>query len=142
MAQIKQYDPITAAIRSKLIGDTRMTVSNIYPVYLSFIENATYPCLTICRDYGMTVKNRTGYQTVYYYIHGWFRPSTTAANAPVSQAAALMNLTIDILDIDKVSDFASIRLIDSVCPLYEKDTRTTYFMTRYKIVVSKNIMYV
>lgn len=153
---IKDYEAVTAIIRSALLSDERLVAwdrwtggaPSIYPAYLDFTVNGTFPCITIHRDYGRTLKNRTGYQDLYYYIHGWFKsPSdTTSDYNPVSDCIYLAQLIIDILDVtpDKprqIPQFAMCRLVDSVFPIYEKDTRTTYFMTRWLIKANKSIAY-
>ena len=106
MPTIKTYDPIIAILRSKLLADNELSTwsgwtnagaPDIYPAYLSFVENANYPSLTICREDGITLKNRTGYQSLTYYIHGWFKQSDSAiiADNPVDDAGFLLNKVIE-----------------------------------------------
>lgn len=154
--EINKFDPIAAIIRTYLLMDGRILSwdgwnvkgkPDIYPRYISFIENAKFPCLTICRDYGMTDQNRTGYQRLFYYIHGWLKPpDATRSYSDVDEAAYLMQLITDILDTDRIrgnqiKEFAMCRLMDSICPAFNKESRTTYFMTRWRITASKNLMY-
>jgi len=157
MPTIKTYDPIIAILRSKLLADNELSTwsgwtnagaPDIYPSYLSFVENANYPSLTICREDGITLKNRTGYQSLTYYIHGWFKQSNSAtiADNPVDDAGFLLNKVIDILDVhpiygQRIPEFAMCRLKNSKCPLYDEETRTTYFMSEWLIKANKNLMY-
>ena len=98
---------------SKLLADNELSTwagwtnagaPDIYPAYLSFVESANYPSLTICREDVITLKNRTGYQSLTYYIHGWFKQpdSATIAGNPVDDAGFLLNKVIDILDVHPI----------------------------------------
>lgn len=153
---IKQYDPIIAVIRAHLLSNSELTAwerwttagePDIYPGYISFVDGGNYPAITITRDYGMVLRNRTGHSEFHYYIHGWFKPSTDeTATSPVSDAAYLMNLVVESLSDSpvfgkKVTEFDMCRLFDSRCPCYDKETRTTFFMTDWRIKASNNLMY-
>lgn len=152
---ITKFDPIVAVIRSHLLSDDRFLAwdkwqggnPEVYPRYITFAENADFPCITICRDYGMTDQNRTGYQRMFYYVHGWLKsPEGESAYSEVDNAAYLMQLVTDILDTDcirgnQIKEFAMCRLMDSICPAFNKESRTTYFMTRWRIVASKKLTY-
>ncbi|WP_196607430.1 hypothetical protein [Pectinatus frisingensis] len=153
---MKQYDVITAILRSYLINDSNILAwdgwttagqPDIYPAYITYYDNPNYPAITICRDYGLTDKQRTGYQELRYYVHGWFKPQsaddTRAFNT--NDCAALYNMVVNALDVSpifgyKIKEFAMCRMIDSQLPLYESDTRTTYFMTQWLIKANKNLM--
>lgn len=156
--QIKNYDPIIAILRSTLLANIDLTTwqywttsgkPDIYPAHISFYTNPNYPALTICCEDGQTLKNRSGYQELTYYIHGWFKPSTTNItdiSAP-SKAANLLNIVVDTLDVhpifgQRIPQFAMCRLVDSRCPVYDEQTRTTFFMSQWLIKANKNLMYV
>jgi hypothetical protein len=154
---IKNYDPVIAIIRSKLLANSGLTSwsgwtntgsPDIYPAYISFISNGNYPALTVCREEGETFKNRTGYQGLRYYIHGWFKQSedSTTADSAVDDAAFMLNTVVDILDVhpilgQQVPQFAMCRLVNSKCPVYDDVTRTTFFMTEWLIKANKNLIY-
>lgn len=154
---MKQYDAITDILRSYLIQDSNIlawdgwTVAgtpDIYPAYITSYDNPNCPSLTICRDTGRTDKQRTGYQTLKYYIHGWFKPMSADATRAfsVDDCSALYNMVVNALDVSpiygwKIKEFAMCRMIDSQVPLYYEATRTTYFMTQWLIKANKNLMY-
>lgn len=156
---IKQYDPIIAIIRIHLLANTELasfiavwtdqttgaTGQAIYPAYLDPAENPVFPALTICQDFNQTLKNRTGYEENRYYIHGWIKPDDGSTGSP-DDAAYLHNMVVATLDVDpifgqKVPEFAMCRKVGGKCPLYEPDTRTTYFMTEWLIKASKSLVY-
>lgn len=153
---IKQYDPIIAILRSQLLANSELasfigtwsingyTGNAIYPAYIDSVSNPVYPAITIYREFSRTLKNRTGYEELRYYIHGWIKPEDGSA-AP-DDAAYLHNLIIATLDTDpifgcKVPEFAMCRKVNSKCPLYDTDTRTTYFMTEWLIQANKSLIY-
>ena len=148
---MKQYDPVTAILRNYLINDSNILAwsgwttagsPDIYPAYISDVDNPNYPALTICRDYTHTDKERTGYQELRYYIHGWFKQGTTNTYT-VDDVAALNNMVVNVLDVGfrfKIKEFAVCRQIDGKCPLTDLNTRTTYFMTQWLIKANKNLM--
>lgn len=53
---ITKFDPIVAVIRSHLLSDDRFLAwdkwqggnPEVYPRYITFAENADFPCITIC----------------------------------------------------------------------------------------------
>jgi len=149
--QIKQYDPIIAILRSKLLANVELASfigQEIYPAYIDSVDNPIYPAITICQESNRTLKNRTGYEENRYYIHGWIKPKDDGnISDPSSDAAYLHNMIVSILDVDpilgnRVPEFAMCRKVNGKYPLYEKDTRTTYFMTEWLIQASKSLMYV
>lgn len=151
---IKQYDPIIAILRSQLLTNTELasfigtwssngyTGHAVYPQYINSVQNPVFPALTICQEYNLTLKNRTGYEQSRYYIHGWVKPGQDPAP---DDAAYLHNLVVSILDVNpltgfQVPEFAVCRKLDGRCPLYDKETRTTYFMTEWLIYASKSLI--
>ena len=150
---MKAYDPIIGALVSKLTADESISSwegwsdkndLDIFPAYISFVKNQRYPCITIFRDYGNTIPNGTGFQTLHYYVHGWFQTDASDDQNMSDDAAFLMNMVIHALDdseTNHISEFAMCRMVDSSCPLYDESTRTTYFMTMWKIKASKNLIY-
>jgi hypothetical protein len=151
---IKRYDPIIAILRSHLLANTELasfigewsidgvTGPAIYPEYIDSVVNPVFPAITICQEYNQTLKNRTGYEQNRYYIHGWVKPGQ---NPAPDDAAYLHNLVVSILDVDpvkgkQVPEFALCRKVDGRCPLYDKETRTTFFMTEWLIYASKSLI--
>ncbi|MDF2563680.1 MAG: hypothetical protein K0Q53_75 [Massilibacillus sp.] len=148
---IKAYDPIIEILRNHLLSNSELasfvtyTDSDgnpdqaIYPSYMDEVENPVYPSITICMDNGKTLKNRTGYEEKWYYIHGWSK------NSP-DEVAYLKNLVIDILDYDpirgnKVPEFAMIRNVSPTkCPLYDGTVRTHYMITSWLIHAKKSLI--
>lgn len=146
--EIKQYDPIIAILYAKLSGNAELKgvlgewatgCPAIYPQYIDAVTNPVYPSITICRNRGSTLPNRTGYAKQRYYIHGW-------SKAGPDEVAYMLNLVTDILDIhpiygERIPELASCRKADDSCPLYDKETQTYYFMSDWLIQSKKALMY-
>lgn len=153
--KIKQYDPIVAILRSHLLANKEIAEWEhwtdgeplIYPRYLDFPDNATYPCITIYRDYGIRKKNRTGHEEAHYFIHGWFKQSDNDDGSDiVDDVAYLMNLIIETLNESpllgkQVKELDMCRCVDSRCPCYEAQTRTYFFMTDWRIIFNSSLLY-
>lgn len=152
---LKTYDPIIAILRSHLLANSELasfigtwsdidyTGQAVYPSYINMVSNPVFPALTICQEFSETHKNRTGYGENRYYIHGWIKP--TDGSAAPDEAAYLYNLVVDTLDVDptfgnRIPEFAMCRKINGKLPLYEDETRTTYFMTEWLIKAKKSIV--
>lgn len=145
---IKIYDPIIAVLYAKLVANTDLLAvlgewasdcPSIYPQYIDSVTNPVLPALTICRNRGSTLPNKTGYAKNRYYIHGWSKSGP-------DEVAYMLNLVTDILDVhpiygERVADFANCRKVDESCPLYDKDTQTHYFMSEWLIQAKKSLMY-
>ncbi len=145
--KLKPYDPIIAIIRQKLLDNEAITkwdkwadgVPIISPRYLDLPENATYPCITIYRDYTIRNSNRTGHEEANYFIHGWIKQFDDGEGSDVvDDIAYLMNLVTETLNDSplmgkQVKEFDMCRCVDGRCPCYEAQTRTYFFMTDWKI---------
>jgi hypothetical protein len=155
MKQIAAYDTVIKALRDTLLSNeafcslptwTNAGIPDVYPAFIDSMENPHYPSVTIYRDVGSTLAYHNNAQQAYYYIHGWIKPDATGAYsiAPSSAISQIMNLVIDALDLNpNISPyFAMCRLIDSKSPDYDETTRTTYFMTKWKIKYDKKILYI
>lgn len=155
---IVHYDPYIAILRSRLLTNSELASfvgvwsdysseirgPAIYPTYLDMVQNPVFPAITICREHGQTLKNRTGYGSLRYYIHGWIK--TADGSAAPDDAGYLLNLVEDTLDVDptfgnQIQEFAMCRKVDSRCPLYDQETRTTYFMSEWLIKARKSLVY-
>lgn len=153
--KIKGYDPIVAILRNHLLANKEIVEWGkwvdgeplIYPRYLDFPDNATYPCITIYRDYGIRKKNRTGHSEVHYFIHGWLKQNDDGNGSDiVDDVAYLMNMVIDTLSDSpllgkQVKEFDMCRCVDSRCPCYEAQTRTYFFMTDWRIIYNSSLLY-
>ena len=103
------YDPVIAILRSHLLANDELVNWEgwvdgeplISPRYLDYPDNATYPCLTIYRDYGIRLKNKTGHEEGHYYIHGWLK-SDSEGNDLVDDCSYLMNMVLTTLNDDPV----------------------------------------
>ena len=152
--EVIEYDPIIAILRSHLLANEQLMKwgswtdgeALVLPRYLDYAGDAIYPCITICRDYGIRLKNRTGYEESHYFIHGWMKQSTSenGGTSILDDVAFLMNVVKETLDDDpitgkQVNELAMCRMMDSRCPCYSADTRTYFFMTDWHIVASNNI---
>jgi len=145
---IKPYDPIIAILRNHLLANAELVNfigQSIHPTYINSVANPMYPAITICQEFNRTLKNRTGYEENRYYIHGWIKSDDSTGASP-DDVAYMHNLVVATLDVhpilgNRVPEFAMCRKVYGKCPLYEKETRTTYFMTEWLIQASKSLMY-
>lgn len=150
------YDPVIATLRSHLLANDTLVKWDkwvdgeplISPRYLDYPENATYPCLTIYRDYGIRLKNKTGHEEGHYFIHGWLKqPEDDGDDASiVDDCAYLMNMVVSTLNDDpvlgkQVKEFDMCRMVDSRCPCYEAQSRTHFFMTDWRIIYNSQMMF-
>jgi hypothetical protein len=150
------YDPVIATLRSHLLANDTLVKWDkwvdgeplISPRYLDYPENATYPCLTIYRDYGIRLKNKTGHEEGRYFIHGWLKqPEDDDDGASiVDDCAYLMNMVVSTLNDDpvlgkQVKEFDMCRMVDSRCPCYEAQSRTHFFMTDWRIIYNSQMMF-
>lgn len=150
------YDPVIATLRSHLLANDTLVKWDkwvdgdplISPRYLDYPENATYPCLTIYRDYGIRLKNKTGHEEGHYFIHGWLKqPEDDGDGASiVDDCAYLMNMVVSTLNDDpvlgkQVKEFDMCRMVDSRCPCYEAQTRTYFFMTDWRIIYNSQMIF-
>jgi hypothetical protein len=154
---LKTYDPIIALLRDKLLANPAIAEWDkwvdgepiISPRYLDYPDNATYPCITIYRDYGICLKNRTGHEEGHYFIHGWlkqFDDGEGGSSDVVDDCSYLMNMVISTLSDDRVlgrqvTDVDMCRVVDSRCPCYEAQSRTYFFMTDWRIIYDSMMMY-
>ena len=147
------YDPVIAIMRSHLLANETLVNWDkwvegeplISPRYLDYPENATYPCLTIYRDYGIRLKNKTGHEEGHYYIHGWLKSDDEGGDL-VDDCSYLMNMVISTLSDDpvlgrQVKEFDMCRMVDSRCPCYEAQSRTWFFMTDWRIIYNSQMMF-
>ena len=147
------YDPVIAILRQHLLANDELVNWEgwvdgdplISPRYLDYPDNATYPCLTIYRDYGIRLKNKTGHEEGHYYIHGWLK-SDSEGNDLVDDCSYLMNMVLTTLNDDpvlgkQVKEFAMCRMVDSRCPCYEAQSRTWFFMTDWRIIYDSMLMF-
>ena len=147
------YDPVIATLRSHLLANETLVNWDkwvegeplISPRYLDYPENATYPCLTIYRDYGIRLKNKTGHEEGHYYIHGWLKSDDEGGDL-VDDCSYLMNMVISTLSDDpvlgrQVKEFDMCRMVDSRCPCYEAQSRTHFFMTDWRIIYNSQMMF-
>ena len=147
------YDPVFAIMRSHLLANDELVNWDkwvegeplISPRYLDYPENATYPCLTIYRDYGIRLKNKTGHEEGHYYIHGWLKSDDEGGDL-VDDCSYLMNMVISTLSDDpvlgrQVKEFDMCRMVDSRCPCYEAQSRTWFFMTDWRIIYNSQMMF-
>jgi hypothetical protein len=153
--KLKTYDPIIALIRSKLLANPAIADWDkwvdgepiISPRYLDYPDNATYPCITIYRDYGIRLKNRTGHEEGHYFIHGWLKQTDDEDGSDVvDDCAYLMNAVISTLSEDRVlgspmKEIDMCRVVDSRCPCYEAQSRTYFFMTDWRIIYDSMMMF-
>lgn len=149
---VKNYDSIIAILRNQLLANTELVSfigqwSNngysgtaIYPTYIDAVQNPVYPALTICMDETRTLKNHTGYCQYYYYIHGWIKPNDSTYEGAPDDAAYLYNLVVQTLDLQPIPGLALCRKLNGKCPLYERATRTVYFMTEWLIYASNTLL--
>lgn len=149
------YDPIIALIRSKLLANPAIADWDkwvdgepiISPRYLDYPDNATYPCITIYRDYGIRLKNRTGHEEGHYFIHGWIKQTDEEDGSDVvDDCAFLMNAVLSTLNEDRVlgrqlPEVDMCRCVDSRCPCYEAQSRTYFFMTDWRIKYDSMMMF-
>ena len=148
------YDPIIALLRSHLLANDELVNWDkwkdgeplIYPRYLEEPDNATYPCITIYRDYGIRLKNRTGHEEGHYFIHGWIKAYDEDDSSVVDDCSYLMNMVISTLADDRVlgrqvTEVDMCRVVDSRCPCYEAQSRTYFFMTDWRIIYDSMMMY-
>ena len=152
---LKTYDPIIALLRNKLLANE--TLANwegwvdgepiISPRYLDYPDQATYPCITIYRDYGIRLKNKTGHEEGHYFIHGWLKQYDDGDGSDVvDDCAYLMNMVISTLSDDRVlgrpiPELDMCRVVDSRCPCYEAQSRTYFFMTDWRIIYDSMMMF-
>jgi hypothetical protein len=153
---LKTYDPIIALLRSKLLANE--TLANwegwvdgepiITPRYLDYPDQATYPCITIYRDYGIRLKNKTGHEEGHYFIHGWLKQYDDGGDGSdvVDDCSYLMNMVISTLSDDRVlgrqvPEVDMCRCVDSRCPCYEAQSRTYFFMTDWRIIYDSMMMF-
>lgn len=147
------YDNVIATIRQHLLANDELVNWDkwvegeplISPRYLDYPENATYPCLTIYRDYGIRLKNKTGHEEGHYYIHGWLKSDDEGGDL-VDDCSYLMNMVISTLSDDpvlgrQVKEFDMCRMVDSRCPCYEAQSRTWFFMTDWRIIYNSQMMF-
>ena len=147
------YDRVIAILRSHLLANDELVNWDkwvegeplISPRYLDYPENATYPCLTIYRDYGIRLKNKTGHEEGHYYIHGWLKSDDEGGDL-VDDCSYLMNMVISTLSDDpvlgrQVKEFDMCRMVDSRCPCYEAQSRTWFFMTDWRIIYNSQMMF-
>lgn len=153
--KLLNYDPIIALIRSKLLANPAIADWDkwvdgepiISPRYLDYPDNATYPCITIYRDYGIRLKNRTGHEEGHYFIHGWLKQTVDEDGSDVvDDCAYLMNAVISTLSEDRVlgsqmKEIDMCRVVDSRCPCYEAQSRTYFFMTDWRIIYDSMMMF-
>ena len=150
------YDPVIATLRSHLLANDALVNWEgwvdgeplVSPRYLDEPENATYPCITIYRDYGIRLKNKTGHEEVHYFIHGWLKQSDDEGDGSnvVDDCAYLYNMVVSTLNDDpvlgkQVKEFDMCRMVDSRCPCYEAQTRTYFFMTDWRIIYNSQMMF-
>lgn len=146
------YDPVIAILRNHLLANE--TLANwegwvdgeplISPRYLDFPEQATYPCITIYRDYGIRLKNKTGHEEGHYFIHGWLKQYDTGTDESIGSDVVddcfyLMNMVMTTLSYSptlgrQIKELDMCRMVDSRCPCYEAQTRTYFFMTDWRII--------
>jgi hypothetical protein len=152
---LKTYDPIIALLRTKLLANE--TLANwegwvdgepiITPRYLDYPDQATYPCITIYRDYGIRLKNKTGHEEGHYFIHGWLKQYDDGDGSDVvDDCSYLMNMVISTLSDDRVlgrqvPEVDMCRCVDSRCPCYEAQSRTYFFMTDWRIIYDSMMMF-
>jgi hypothetical protein len=153
---LKTYDPIIALLRNKLLANE--TLANwegwvdgepiITPRYLDYPDQATYPCITIYRDYGIRLKNKTGHEEGHYFIHGWLKQYDDGGDGSdvVDDCSYLMNMVISTLSDDRVlgkqvPEVDMCRCVDSRCPCYEAQSRTYFFMTDWRIIYDSMMMF-
>jgi hypothetical protein len=153
--QLKTYDPIIAILRSHLLANETLVNWEgwqngeplIYPRYLAEPDNATYPCITIYRDYGIRLKNKTGHEEGHYFIHGWLKAyDDNGDSSVVDDCAYLMNLVLSTLSDDRVlgrqvMEVDMCRCVDSRCPCYEAQSRTYFFMSDWRIIYDSMMMF-
>ena len=150
------YDPVIATLRSHLLANDTLVKWDkwvdgeplISPRYLDYPENATYPCLTIYRDYGIRLKNKTGHEEGHYFIHGWLKQPEDDGEGTslVDDCSYLMNMVVSTLNDDpvlgkQVKEFDMCRMVDSRCPCYEAQSRTHFFMTDWRIIYNSQMMF-
>jgi len=134
---IKNYDPVIALLRSAFLANSDLygVVSDeIYPDYINAIENPVFPNLTIHMDDSISLKNKIPSSECYYYVYGWTK------NGP-DEASYLFNLTVDTIDLKPPVGLTMCRKVQGRAPLYDADTRTHYFMSKFLIYVPKSLMY-
>jgi hypothetical protein len=153
--QLKTYDPIIAILRSHLLANETLVNWEgwqngeplIYPRYLAEPDNATYPCITIYRDYGIRLNNKTGHEEGHYFIHGWLKAyDDNGDSSVVDDCAYLMNLVLSTLSDDRVlgrqvTEVDMCRCVDSRCPCYEAQSRTYFFMSDWRIIYDSMMMF-
>ena len=149
------YDPVIAILRQHLLANDELVNWEgwvdgeplISPRYLDYPDNATYPCLTIYRDYGIRLKNKTGHEEGHYYIHGWLKARDSGDGSDlVDDCSYLMNMVVSTLSDDpvlgrQVKEFDMCRMVDSRCPCYEAQSRTHFFMTDWRIIYDSMMMF-
>lgn len=149
------YDRVIAILRSHLLANDELVNWEgwvdgeplISPRYLDYPDNATYPCLTIYRDYGIRLKNKTGHEEGHYYIHGWLKARDGGDGSDlVDDCSYLMNMVVSTLSDNpvlgrQVKEFDMCRLVDSRCPCYEAQSRTHFFMTDWRIIYNSQMMF-
>lgn len=106
----------------------------IHPDYINAINNPIYPAVTIYMDTSQTLKSKIPSSKTYYYVHGWTK------NGP-DEASYLFNLTVDTIDQKPPAGLTMCRQVHGRSPLYDNETRTHYFMSKYLIYVPKTLMY-
>lgn len=111
-----------------IVGD------EIHPDYINVTDNPIYPAITIYMDTSLTLKSKIPSSESYYYVHGWTK------NSP-DEASYLFNLTVDTIDQKPPSGLTMCRKVQAACPLYDPETRTHYFMSKYLIYVPKTLIY-
>lgn len=134
---IKNYDPVIALLRSAFLANSDLydvVGDEIYPDYINAIDNPVYPSLTIHMDMSQTLKSKIPSSECYYYVYGWTK------NGP-DEASYLFNLTVDTIDLKPPAGLTMCRKVRGECPLYDTETRTHYFMSKYLIYAPKALMY-
>ena len=134
---IKNYDPVIALLKSLLVGNPELFAvigDNVMPDYINAIENPIFPALTIHMDMSQTLKSKIPSNECYYYVYGWTK------NGP-DEASYLFNLTVDTIDLKPPIGLTMCRKVQGRAPLYDADTRTHYFMSKYLIYVPKSLIY-
>jgi hypothetical protein len=152
---LKTYDPIIALLRTHLLANETLVNWEgwqdgeplILPRYLDYPDQATYPCITIYRDYGIRLKNKTGHEEGHYFIHGWLKQYDDGDGSDVvDDCSYLMNMVISTLSDDRVlgrqvPEVDMCRCVDSRCPCYEAQSRTYFFMTDWRIIYDSMMMF-
>lgn len=134
---IKDYDPVIALLRGAFLANSDLygiVGEEIHPDYINPADNPKLPAITIHMDDSISLKSKIPSSETYYYVYGWTK------NGP-DEASYLFNLTVDTIDLKPPAGLTTCRKVQGKSPLYDNETRTHYFMSKYLIYVPKTLMY-